>query len=91
MKKSKLINFTTQDFIPEKELEPQLYRWDNVKGKYIQKLRAIGLLRVITKKFGIIKRAFAGRDIYLNTKMNKHIKSVTQLLRKLREKSRKIS
>ena len=58
MKKSKLINFTTQDFIPEKELEPQLYRWDNAKGKYIQKLRAIGLLRVITTKIWNNKEGF---------------------------------
>ena len=50
MKKSKLINFTTQDFVSEKELELKLYRWDKVKDKYIQKLKANGLLRVVTTK-----------------------------------------
>ena len=50
MKKSKLINFTTQDFVSEKELELKLYRWDNVKDKYISKLKANGLLRVVTTK-----------------------------------------
>ena len=50
MKKSKLINFTTQDFVSEKELELKLYRWDKVKDKYILKLKANGLLRVVTTK-----------------------------------------
>ena len=50
MKKSKLINFTTQDFVSEKELELKLYRWDIVKDKYIPKLKANGLLRVVTTK-----------------------------------------
>ena len=50
MKKSKLINFTTQDFVSEKELELKLYRWDKVKDKYIPKLKANGLLRVVTTK-----------------------------------------
>ena len=50
MKKSKLINFTTQDFVSEKELELKLYRWEKVKDKYIPKLKASGLLRVVTTK-----------------------------------------
>ena len=50
MKKSKLINFTTQDFVSEKELELKLYRWDKVKDTYIPKLKANGLLRVVTTK-----------------------------------------
>ena len=50
MKKSKLINFTTQDFVSEKELELKLYRWYKVKDKYIPKLKANGLLRVVTTK-----------------------------------------
>tara|TARA_B100000902_G_C26777525_1_gene653438 strand:+ start:134 stop:475 length:342 start_codon:yes stop_codon:yes gene_type:complete len=50
MKKSKLINFTTQDFVSEKELELKLYRWDKIKDKYMPKLRANGLLRLVTTK-----------------------------------------
>ena len=50
MKKSKLINFTTQDFVSEKELELKLHRWDKVKDKYIPKLKVNGLLRVVTTK-----------------------------------------
>ena len=42
MKKSKLINFTTQDFVSEKELELKLYRWDKVKDEYVSKLRQTG-------------------------------------------------
>ena len=48
MKKSKLINFTTQDFVSEKELELKLFRWDKEKSKYIEKLKEKGLLRVVT-------------------------------------------
>ena len=40
MKKSKLINYTTQDFVSEKELELKLFRWNNVKDKYLPKLKA---------------------------------------------------
>ncbi len=50
MKKSKLINFTTQDFISEKELELKLFRWDKIKDKYIPKLNANGLPLGATKK-----------------------------------------
>ena len=31
MKKTKLIKFTTQDFVAEKALELKLYRWDKAK------------------------------------------------------------
>ena len=50
MRKSKLINFTTQDFVSEKELELKLFRWDKIKKKYIPKLKANGLLRLVTTK-----------------------------------------
>ena len=50
MRKSKLINFTTQDFVSEKELELKLFRWDKIKNKYIPKLKANGLLRLVTTK-----------------------------------------
>ena len=39
MKKSKLINFTTQDFVSEKELELKLFRWSKIKDKCIPKLK----------------------------------------------------
>ena len=35
MKKTKLINYTTQDFVSEKELELRLYRWNTMKDKYL--------------------------------------------------------
>ena len=50
MKKAKLINYTTQDFVSEKELELRLYRWNNIKDKYLPKLKANGLLRMVTTK-----------------------------------------
>ena len=50
MKKSKLINYTTQDFVSEKELELKLFRWNNVKDKYLTKLKANGILRMVTTK-----------------------------------------
>ena len=50
MRKSKLINYTTQDFVSEKELELKLFRWNNVKDKYLTKLKANGILRMVTTK-----------------------------------------
>ena len=50
MKKSKLINYTTQDFVSEKELELKLFRWNNIKDNYIPKLKANGILRMVTTK-----------------------------------------
>ena len=35
MKKTKLINYTTQ-FRFRKELELKLFRWNNIKDKYLQ-------------------------------------------------------
>ena len=43
MKKSKLINYTTQDFVSEKELELKLFRWNNIKDEYLPKLKANGI------------------------------------------------
>ena len=50
MKKSKLINYTTQDFVSEKELELKLFRWNNIKDKNLPKLKANGILRKVTTK-----------------------------------------
>ena len=50
MKKSKLINYTTQDFVSEKELELKLFRWNNIKDEYLPKLKANGILRIVTTK-----------------------------------------
>ena len=50
MKKSKLIYYTTQDFVSEKELEFKLFRWNYVKDKYLPKLKANGILRMVTTK-----------------------------------------
>ena len=50
MKKSKLINYTTQDFVSEKELELKLFRWNNIKDKNLPKLKANGILRIVSKK-----------------------------------------
>tara|TARA_Y100001968_G_C19136276_1_gene609249 strand:- start:628 stop:741 length:114 start_codon:yes stop_codon:yes gene_type:complete len=36
MKKSKLINFTTQDILSEKELELKLFRWDKIKKSILR-------------------------------------------------------
>ena len=62
MKKAKLINFTTQDFVSEKELGFKLYRWDKVKDKYFPNLKANRLQRVVTIKMrnkeGISKLGF---------------------------------
>ena len=48
MKISKLINYTTQAFFSEKELELKLFRWNNIKDKYLTKLKANGILRMVT-------------------------------------------
>ena len=43
-----LINFTTQDFISEKELELASLRWDKVKESYYKRLKELGLLRFVS-------------------------------------------
>ncbi len=50
MKRSKLINYTTQDFVSEKELELKLFRLNKIKDKYLPKLKANAILRMVTKK-----------------------------------------
>ena len=45
---TKLINFTTQDFISEKELELASLRWDKVKESYYKRLKELGLLRIVS-------------------------------------------
>ena len=47
MKRSKLINYTTQDFISEIELELKLFRQNNIKDKYLSKLEANGILIMV--------------------------------------------
>ena len=44
----KLINFTTQDFASEKELELASLRWDQVKDSYYKRLKEKGLLRFVS-------------------------------------------
>ena len=39
MKRSKLINYTTQDFVSENELELKLFRLNIIKDKYLPKLK----------------------------------------------------
>ena len=90
MKKSKLINYTTQDFVSEKELELKLFRWNNIKDKYLPKLKANGILRIVTTRFGI-KKVLADTVIYLNMKMIKHIKSANQFFKRLKEMRKKIN
>ena len=36
--------------VSEKELELKLFRWNNIKDKYIPKLKANGILRMVTTK-----------------------------------------
>ena len=43
-----LINFTTQDFISEKELELASLRWDKVKESYYKRLKELGLLLFVS-------------------------------------------
>ena len=43
-----LINFTTQDFMSEKELELASLRWDKVKASYYKRLKELGLLRFVS-------------------------------------------
>ena len=47
MSNSKLINYTTQDFQTEKDLELNDYRWNQIKDKYLPKLKENGLLRMV--------------------------------------------
>ena len=56
MRKSKLINYTSQDFVSEKELEFKLFRCNNIKDNYLPKLKANGILRMVTTKVWNKKR-----------------------------------
>ena len=56
MRKSKLINYTSQDFVSEKELEIKLFRCNNIKDNYLPKLKANGILRMVTTKVWNKKR-----------------------------------
>ena len=68
MKKFKLINFNTQNFVSEKEVELKLYRWEKVKIEYIAKLKAKRLPREDTTKtwnidgIGILGHLFEYED-----------------------------
>ena len=55
MRKSKLINYATQDFVSEKELELKLFRCNIIKDKYLPKLKVNEILRMVTTKAGIKK------------------------------------
>ena len=56
MRNSNLINYTRQCFVTEKELELKLFRQNNVKDKYLPKLKANGILRMVTTKVWNKKR-----------------------------------
>ena len=84
MKKSKLINYTTQDFVSEKELELKLFRWNNIKDKYIPKLKANGILRMVTTKVWN-KEGVSRLGQLFNMKMIKHIKSANQFLKRIKK------
>ena len=43
-----LINFTTQDFMSEKELELASLRWDKVKASYYKRLKELVLFRIVS-------------------------------------------
>ena len=44
----KLVNFTTQDFMSEKELELASLRWDQVKDSYYKRLKELGFNIIAT-------------------------------------------
>ena len=50
MSNSNLINYTTQDFQTEKDLELNDYRWNQIKDKYLPKLKENGLLRMVSMR-----------------------------------------
>ena len=50
MSNSKLINYTTQDFQTEKDLELNDFRWNQIKDKYLPKLKENGLLRMVSMR-----------------------------------------
>ena len=90
MKNSKLINYTTQDFVSEKELELKLFRWNNVKDKYLPKLKANGILRMVTTKVWN-KEGVSRLGHLFDMEMIKHIKSVNQFFKRLKEMKKKLN
>ena len=90
MRKSKLINFTTQDFVSEKELELKLFRWDKIKNKYIPKLKANGLLRLVTCKIWN-KKGINRLGHLFEYEDEKAYNNVSPYSKKLKKKKKKIS
>ena len=50
MSNSKLINYTIQDFQTEKDMELNDFRWNQIKDKYLPKLKKNGLLRMVSMR-----------------------------------------
>ena len=68
MSNSKLINYTTQDFQTEKDLELNDYRWNQIKDKYLPKFKENGLLRMVSmriwNKENVFRNGYLFEDKY---------------------------
>ena len=69
----KLVNFTTQDFMSEQELELASLRWDQVKDSYYKRFKELGLLRFVSLRIWN-KENIARLGFVLNIEMKKHLK-----------------
>ena len=89
MRKSKLINYTTLDFVSEKELELKLFRRNNIKDKYLPKLKANGILRMVTTKVwnkeGVSRlgHLFEYEDDEANQKCQTNFKRLKEMRKKI--------
>ena len=66
MSNSKLINYTTQDFQTEKDLELNDYRWNQIKDKYLPKLKENGLLRMVSMRIWNKENVFTNGYLFEN-------------------------
>ena len=89
MRKFKLINYTTQDFISEIELELKLFRQNNIKDKYLSKLEANGILIMVAttvwNKEGVSRlgHLFEYEDDEANQKCQTNFKRLKEMRKKI--------
>ena len=66
MSNSKLINYTTQDFQTEKDLELNDFRWNQIKDNYLPKLEENGLLRMVSIRIWNKENVFRNGYLFEN-------------------------
>ena len=75
----KLINFTTQDFMSEKELELASLRWDQVKESYYKRLKDQKGIQVDFQSISEANHFFKNSESIMTKVLDKYLKKETAL------------